>query len=289
MSFIQDVSGTNLKKDVLLRSVIGFISPVGGTGTTTVATSIAHILAKIGYSVCFIDTNIVFPNAYTYLVKPEVLSETKYDLLNMGEKDIKDFIMKGRHDNIHVISCKSRKLLDLLSSRDSQQHMKVLIKKCKTSFDFIIFDISRDPTEISSAALVYSDIVYQVWDESPSCFTNTKQFMSYLIEMGTYPSKIMKVIINKRTGVNLPVKMFNTNSLRVVTTIPYSLQLLSSSWSGKVVGEIESTKRVDSQVAQSMTDVVKDILGTEILENIENYQVEVVREEGKKKKLFGKR
>lgn len=285
MSIIQDISGTGQKRDMLLRSVIGFISPVGGTGTTTVATSVAHILAKLGYNVCFIDTNIIFPTAYTYLVSTSVLSETKHDLLSMGEKEVKDFIMKGRHDNIHVISCKSRKLIDQLSPRDSQQQMQALIEKCKTSFDFIIFDISRDPTEISSAALVNSDIVYQVWDESASCFTNSKHFMSYLLEMGTFPSKVMKVIINKRTGINLPIKMFNINSLRVVTTIPYSQSVLRNSWLGKVVGEIESTKRVDTQVAQSITDVIKDILGTEILEYSDENKAEY---KDNNKKLFRK-
>ena len=283
MSFIQSISGTSQEHNILLRSVIGFISPTGGTGVTTIATSVAYLLAKLGYSVCFIDTNIVFPMAYTYLVSTNSMSKQKHDLLEMGERDIGEIVISGRHENISLITCKSRKLIDQLSPRDSQQQMQVLIDECKKSFDFVILDISRDPTHISSAALISADMTYQVWDESPSCYTNCTHFISYLLEMGTFPSKVLRVVINKRTGVKLPSKLFSSNSLSLVSTIPYSQSILSSSWSGKVIGEIASTKKVMALASEGINLLVNNILGTDVLNKMEELRVEQKKVLGNKK------
>ena len=107
-------------------------------------------------------------------------------------------------------------------------------------------------------------MTYQVWDESPSCYTNCTHFISYLLEMGTFPSKVLRVVINKRTGVKLPSKLFSSNSLSLVSTIPYSQSILSSSWSGKVIGEIASTKKVMA-LHQRDKLVSKQLLGTDVL------------------------
>ena len=211
------------------------------------------------------------------------MSKQKHDLLEMGERGIGEIVISGRHENISLITCKSRKLIDQLSPRDSQQQMQVLIDECKKSFDFVILDISRDPTHISSAALISADMTYQVWDESPSCYTNCTHFISYLLEMGTFPSKVLRVVINKRTGVKLPSKLFSSNSLSLVSTIPYSQSILSSSWSGKVIGEIASTKKVMALASEGINLLVNNILGTDVLNKMEELRVEQKKVLGNKR------
>jgi cellulose biosynthesis protein BcsQ len=288
MAILQEISGTSAKREIVLRSVIGFISPTGGTGTTTIAASVAVTLAKSGYSVCYIDTNIVFPSGYLYLLDQRVYKSAKYDLLSMSEVKIKDIILKSRFENLFVLSAKGRKIIDMISPRDSQKQMRYLLEKCKSAFDFVILDVNTVPTELNAAAFIGCDSIYQIWDENPMCVSNCTNFMSYMMELGTLPSKILKVVINKRTNIELPIKLFNNKSLRLITSIPFSETVLKGAWRGKVIGEIESVKKIDTMVAQGINAIVQDMVGISNSEDTAKKQdikeVNEVRKEKKEKK-----
>ena len=152
-SALQVLSGANVEKEqVYLRKIIGFTG-MSGTGVTTIALGVAHTLADMGHTVLYVDTRILFPTSYTFLLHKNKYYVNDGDLLSLSEKEYKDIIVETKFKNLWYTYARNRGLLDIVSPRDNFENMEAFLDNARGMYDFVILDISSEVTDINSASL----------------------------------------------------------------------------------------------------------------------------------------
>lgn len=118
-----------------MGKIIGVVSGKGGVGKTTFSVNLASMLAKKGFSVLLIDTNITSPNMSFFVGSP-IKKHTLTDVLS-GECDIYDAIYIYNKGNFSYIpsSLSVNKLYKTTLSK-----LEPIISSLKPQYDYIILD-----------------------------------------------------------------------------------------------------------------------------------------------------
>lgn len=258
-SALQVLSGANVEKEqVYLRKIIGFTG-MSGTGVTTIALGVAHTLADMGHTVLYVDTRILFPTSYTFLLHKNKYYVNDGDLLSLNEKEYKDIIVETRFKNLWYAYARNRGLLDIVSPRDNFENMAAFLDNVRGMYDFVILDISSEVTDINSASLHEADVIYQVWDENSTSFLNYKRFLSYLCEMGAESYKISNVILNKRSNrLTLP-DIFKGSGVRLVATLPGTYTIKDLTWKGLTIRQLASMDKRDELFVKKFNLIIDDL------------------------------
>jgi len=256
---LRTLSGASVEKEHLyLRKIIGFTG-LSGTGTTTIAMGVAHSLANMGHTVLYVDTRILFPTSYAFLLPRQEYSNDG-DLLSLGERHYKDIIVKTKFENLWYAYARNRTTLDIVSPRENYDNMLMFLENVRDMYNFIIVDISSELTNINSASIHEADVIYQVWDENSASFLNYKKFIAYLCEMGAESYKITGVILNKRSNrIQLPDKIFKGSGLRLVATLPGSYTIKDLTWKGQTVCQLASMDKRDALFTKKFKLIIEDI------------------------------
>ena len=91
-------------------------------------------------------------------------------------------------------------------------------------------DLSFD---IVGTALYHSDAYYTVWDEGINCVANFDTLSRSLAAQGVTPKRF-KVILNKKTDVFYPKRIFNTLELPLLGVLPFDTKIIESGLNSEI-------------------------------------------------------
>ena len=117
--------------------------------------------------------------------------------------------------NLSILASHDRVLYNYLDldSKNASENLERAFRKIKYQFDVIMLDCPLDLSfDIVGTALYHSDAYYTVWDEGINCVANFDTLSRSLAAQGVTPKRF-KVILNKKTDVFYPKRIFNTLEL----------------------------------------------------------------------------
>jgi|GEM_PF-1822476 len=225
--------GTDTKLK-LVDNILGFIGSAGGVGTSTVVSNLAYLASKRGLTVLLIDLNIMFPTIpYLFDIR---YTENQPDLVSFlqGKNEIGESIVnKG---NLSILASHDRVLYNYLDldSKNASENLERAFRKIKYQFDVIMIDCPLDLSfDIVGTALYHSDAYYTVWDEGINCVANFDTLSRSLAAQGVTPKRF-KVILNKKTDVFYPKRIFNTLELPLLGVLPFDTKIIESGLNSEI-------------------------------------------------------
>lgn len=225
--------GTDTKLK-LVDNILGFIGSAGGVGTSTVVSNLAYLASKQGLTVLLIDLNIMFPTIpYLFDIR---YTENQPDLVSFlqGKNEIGESIVnKG---NLSILASHDRVLYNYLDldSKNASENLERAFRKIKYQFDVIMLDCPLDLSfDIVGTALYHSDAYYTVWDEGINCVANFDTLSRSLAAQGVTPKRF-KVILNKKTDVFYPKRIFNTLELPLLGVLPFDTKIIESGLNSEI-------------------------------------------------------
>ena len=149
---IEYLSTTRLKGTCAMSNVIALTSGKGGAGKTTFAVNIAAALAAGGARTVLLDLNVGTRNADIYLgLENKVLFDLA-DVLSGVCTLEKATVRDERFARLSLLSPPQYKLVSGMSA----EHIRLIVKKLRESFDYVIIDcpggLDRSFADAASAA-----------------------------------------------------------------------------------------------------------------------------------------
>lgn len=154
---------------------IAFLNIKGGSGKTTSATAIAHIVSTYGFRVLLIDNDpqgsstalfsgTEFLDDFQDSTTARLKKSIKDLLINPTEEDIKDFIRNTRYEGLDAIGAdftliEAEREIVLDDSAPQQNRLKMHLDKVGDAYDYCFIDCGANAGLININALVASDEV----------------------------------------------------------------------------------------------------------------------------------
>lgn len=261
---LQNISGAGdiqLSEQLIFDKVVGFRNVVPGCGCSTIVQNVAIALASASKSsICIVDTNMLYPMLYAYLVDSQDEQHGKdiYDFNIMAS----EVTTPTKYSNIYLTSFKNRTVIDMMSSRDSEQLVEKLINSLKSFFDIILVDLSYELTSVAIHSAVRCNKIFNVTDMSLRAMYNLKKSINTMSTMAVPLAKADRVILNKV----VPDMVVNANSalseagLKIVGEIPLSLEISKAGVTGA------SLYGASNDVGVNQFNVVIDTIVDDILQ-----------------------
>lgn len=228
-------AGLKVSEQLLFDKVIGFKGLVPGCGTSTIVQNVAVALSETtNLDICVLDTNFLYPTQYPLLVNTD--DEKRKDFLNYAG-DLSTITVPTNCRNTYLISLNDRGIVDMLSSKDSEDVLDKVIGALKTSFDVILIDLSYELTNINTHAAIKCNRIINVADQSIKLTYNLRKSLNTMATLAIPMAKANRVIINKV----LPDVVTNTKSvfeqadMKVLGEIPFSMEIAKAGVSGKKI------------------------------------------------------
>jgi pilus assembly protein CpaE len=177
--------------------ILAVYSPQGGTGTTTIATSLASGLMKEGIKVLLIDANVEFGDVGTFLNLKS--PTTLVDLVeNADDLDVEyfDSVVATHNSGMKVLLGPARPGLGM-EIRDTRGDVVAsIIQKIAGSYDFIVIDMGKSIDAISAPILEISTKIVLVAVQSLTCIKNVKLVLD-LFDQSEFAPEKTALVINK--------------------------------------------------------------------------------------------
>lgn len=257
------VSGNNggfkISEQLIFDKVIGFRGIVPGVGTSTIVQNTAIALSeKTNYSICVLDVNFLYPTQYPMLITTP--DKKRVDFLDFTG-DLSVVTLETSIKNVNLVSLSSRTVIDMMSSRDSEQTVNKLIGSLKSYFDIILVDLGHELTNINIHTAIKCNKVIGIADQSLKCIYHLQKSLNTMATLAVPLAKADKIILNKvLPDVNTNTgKVVEESGLTVIGEIPFSLELAKSGVSGKRI-YAESTSNKDVYAFSSVIDTLLDDL-----------------------------
>lgn len=212
-----------------LGQVLAVLPSKGGGGATFLATNLAYALSRQGKRVAVLDLNLHFGDAVIFLGEGVALTNL-VELASKAEKldaPLLESSMTKISDHLHI-----------LAAPESPEHVKEvsttelerIIELARSSYDFVVLDISSMLEPLAVKALDLADTIYLVLQLSVPFVRAAKRMVSVFRELGYTASKI-KVVVNryeKNEYLGLD-DVEKATQLQVFRTIPNSHAAVTSS------------------------------------------------------------
>lgn len=242
MGFLQkllkNISGTGdlqLSEQLIFDKVIGFRNIVPGCGCSTLVQNVAVALtSESRNSVCVLDVNMLYPMQFA-LLSDKTITQSKdifdFDVL------ASDVAFPTKYSNLYIVSFKDRTVIDMMSSRDSEQLISRLIDSLKSFFDIILIDLSYEMTSIVAHAAVKCNKIINVVDMSLKSMYNLKKSINTMSTMAIPLAKANKVVLNKV----VPDMLVNSKTalseagLKVIGEVPFSYEIAKMGVTGALI------------------------------------------------------
>lgn len=236
---LKELGGYGINESKIMPdNIVVFTNCSGGTGASTIASNIAHVLAssQFGMTVLVIDLNIVCPIQHIYFDKQEDRKDIK-DIVDYltGQCTIGEAtITKG---NISIMYAINKSVADEINCEDNMavENFKDLLNKVRDLYDIVIIDCPmRITNALCNIAMYMADKIYTVWDEGISSVLNTDRVMRQLGFTGIDSFAKMFVIMNKKTSVKYSKFPLEKLKLPLIETLPFSTDVIYSSLDASV-------------------------------------------------------
>ena len=261
---IKELSGTKYTQGKkLIENVICFTNVAGGTGASTIASNVAHMIKQQGLSVILVDLNILCPVQHTYLGIDQSVGD-KDDLVKLlnGGCQITDAINSSK--DIHLLFANNRSLLDDINCDEDipQTNFIQMIHNLKNYYDVVILDCPmRVDKMLCNTALYISDAIYAVWDEGIGSIINTEKIRRALGDASVDSYTKMRVIINKRTSIAISDSIFKKLNIELLDVVQFSIDVIDSSHRGKIFcASGYATNRNGSDFAKKIASITEQVL-----------------------------
>lgn len=249
-----------LSEQLLFNKVIGFRGIKDGVGCSTIVYNTAcAITHHYRYSVCVIDTNMLYPSQECYLKSSREIDK---DFMDFTGENLSEVAYKVPNDNIYLISMRSRYLADMLSAKECQSTVDKLFEAVKNFFDVILVDLSHEPTWATTIAAMRCNKIYTIVDPCISTLSVMQKSLNSLASAGVPPYKYKNVIVNKNisdinTGLFRTLKSYD---LDVIAEIPFSVDIARFGVTGeKLFGAISNRVAV-TKFNQAVEAIVNDFM-----------------------------
>jgi pilus assembly protein CpaE len=180
-----------------------FINGKGGSGSTFIATNIAHGLAVDGHKVTLVDLDLQFSGLCRYLdltPKQDIL-EAIQAVDDMDETAADAFTT--RHDSgLLLLSARGDRLV--MNQEISPENFLTLIRKYREYNDFVIVDLPRHLDELNAAVLETADKITIVMQQSFPHLHDTARLLNILRTELHIDAERINIVVN-RYSKNLPI------------------------------------------------------------------------------------
>ena len=163
-------SGAKYSRNVdfnIFYQIVAFKGIIDGVGTSTIVANTAIAIAKLGLTVCVIDSS--------------VLNKSKIN------------------SNISVLSFKgtNRDITDIMGTKDSDLLVETALSILHNKFDIILIDCCQETTQINAGCLQQAQKVIQVWSDTPHIVSNINNWITNNVILSCPLDKMRYVVISK--------------------------------------------------------------------------------------------
>ena len=218
----QDRHANQSRKANVAGRVLAFIPSKGGAGATLLATNLAFALSRHARRVALIDLNLYFGDAALYLGDDNAVSSV-VELAREAQRldlTLLESSMLKISDNLRVLAAPASP--DGVNAV-SISGLEKIIELARSSYDFVLLDLSGALDPVAIKALDLADTIYLTLQLDMAFVRAAKRMASIFSELG-YSSEKLNVIVNryeKRGDIAL-ADVENATQLKVARTIPNS-------------------------------------------------------------------
>jgi pilus assembly protein CpaE len=177
--------------------IIAVYSPQGGTGCTTLATSLASGLMKEGIKTLLIDADLQFGDVgiFLELKAPTTIVDVA---ANADDLDIEyfDSVVVTHNSGMKVLLGPSRPAAGVELRDTAPEAISSVIKQVAGHYDFIIMDLGKSLDNVTLSLFDIADKIILVTVPTLPCIKNVKMVLDLFTEGGFAPEKIA-LVINK--------------------------------------------------------------------------------------------
>jgi pilus assembly protein CpaE len=176
--------------------VLAFISCKGGSGSTFLATNLAHALSTSGNKkVALIDMNLQFGDASLFVsdVKPLATLSDVATQIHRLDPSFLSSSMIAVTPNYSVLAAPS----DPAHASDVKpEHIDAILKLARRQYDFIVLDVGRSLDPVSIRALDHADTIYPVLQMTLPYIRDGKRLLTVFRNLDYGKDKV-ELIVNR--------------------------------------------------------------------------------------------
>ncbi len=237
-----------------------FLNGKGGSGSSFLATNVAHGLASSDHSVTLVDLDLQFAGLCRYLnLEPERgLFEALQSVEDMDEVSARTFTCEHK-SGLHLLSPKSESLR--LNADMSPERLLSVLDMYRSFNDFVIADLPRIIDVLSATVLESADRVIVVMQQSVPHVHDTARLLRILRKEICVDESKITVVVNRHLKDSAIEVNDIKKALRVqdLVTIPNDYELTAESInSGLPLSEFSGS----TTVTKSLRQLYKIIGGT---------------------------
>lgn len=240
--------------------IITVYSPKGGSGSTTVAVNLAVALAARGYQTVIVDGSLQFGDVALMLNLKT--TTTLVDLIGrieeLDEELISSLVMSHKSGLKALLAPSRPEMAELVTG----EHMKVLMKRLRSCFEFVVVDTSTSLDDVALTELDLADRIVLVAQQSLPSLKNISRFFDLTEDLKYPPQKVMLVVNRESNRMSISLKdVADTLKRTVVATVPVDdavageaadqgRPLVSGAWQKRPISV--ALARLAEQIAQEL-------------------------------------
>ena len=249
--------------------IVGFKPAKEGIGCSLLVANVAMALAKLGLSVCVMDTSLLTPSQDILLNTGNTSSE---DWLEMPYTNSNVVSVSKRNSKVHVLSFRNRGVVDLLSVSENEELCEVAFTALLDKYDIFLVDLSNEPSSVATACMQHCHKVIQVWSNFPHCLNSISTFVESNVSL-CCPLEKMSSVVTSMAIDDIKTdwdSILGKYKFHQIGNIPMSLEVARVVSLGKLPFGYQSTSEGIRLYNQCVSSVVNEIVEIETGE-VENF------------------
>lgn len=270
---LKTASGASIERQVrynIFNQIVAFKGVKEGIGCSTLVANTAISIARLGLTVCVLDTSMLCP-CQDILLKTDFLDYRDkvggdgkaHDWYEIGFSDRSVLNLSHINNRISVLSFQNRTYRDMAGTSDSTDLVELTLTQLQTKFDIILIDVSHEPTIISSACLQMAHKIIQVWSNGETCLRNVENFLTSLGTLSCSMDK-MRYIVTSMTVDDVPTEwdeLMKKYHFKHLAHVGMSMEIARISAQGQVLFNCPSRDRSIQDFNDCVTDITCHLLG----------------------------
>lgn len=274
---LKATSGSSISHESMFSifyNIIAFKGIKDGLGVSTLVANTALALARLGVTVCVIDTSILNPSQDVLLNTnyKDVPPDKRLDWFDMGFTKKSVLHQSKINSNISVLSLQGRTIIDLLSTSDDASLVSLALDQLSTKFEIILIDVCSEPSAIAAACIQQAQKVIQVWGNAPQVLANLPSFLSNNTILSC-PLDKTRYVVTSMTVDDIKTdwdSVFAKYKLKHLAHVGMSMDIARVLATGKPVYNYASNSEDIQEFNDCITDIACHLLNIEVEAEIHN-------------------